>query len=167
MERSRRMKKHKCMCMIFIFSSLRSCSKILLCIVPWQTPCKEHGYTYEWPSGREPRLTKNGKQTSAEPRTSSPWQFQDYHHALPQLHPRHRLRRISLFRWIQEICEVTKGLRETAARSCGELQQGWYSRVAGGLHRELRDRRSTSTRWNFSWLRFGTSHKSGITEAPL
>ena len=25
--------------------------------------CKEHGYTYEWPSGREPRLTQNGKQT--------------------------------------------------------------------------------------------------------
>ena len=45
MERSWRMKKSKCMCMIFIFSSLRSCSKILLCIVPWQTLCKEHGYT--------------------------------------------------------------------------------------------------------------------------
>ena len=25
--------------------------------------CKEHGYTCEWPSSREPRLTKNGKQT--------------------------------------------------------------------------------------------------------
>ena len=25
--------------------------------------CKEHGDTYEWPSGREPRLTKKGKQT--------------------------------------------------------------------------------------------------------
>ena len=25
--------------------------------------CKELGYTYEWPSGREPRLTENGKQT--------------------------------------------------------------------------------------------------------
>ena len=25
--------------------------------------CKEHGYTYEWSSGREPRLTKNGKLT--------------------------------------------------------------------------------------------------------
>ena len=25
--------------------------------------CREHGYTYEWPSGREPRLTKNGNQT--------------------------------------------------------------------------------------------------------
>ena len=45
MERSWRMKKRKCMCMIFIFSSLRSCSRMLLCIVPWQTLCKEHGYT--------------------------------------------------------------------------------------------------------------------------
>ena len=25
--------------------------------------CKEHDYTYEWPSDREPRLTKNGNQT--------------------------------------------------------------------------------------------------------
>ena len=25
--------------------------------------CKEHGNTYEWPSGREPRLNQNGKQT--------------------------------------------------------------------------------------------------------
>ena len=25
--------------------------------------CEEHGYTYEWPSGREQRLSKNGNQT--------------------------------------------------------------------------------------------------------
>ena len=25
--------------------------------------CKEQGYTYEWPSGREPRLTQNEYQT--------------------------------------------------------------------------------------------------------
>ena len=25
--------------------------------------CIEHGHTHEWPSGREPRLTQNGKQT--------------------------------------------------------------------------------------------------------
>ena len=25
--------------------------------------CKEHGFTFEWPSGREPRLAQNVKQT--------------------------------------------------------------------------------------------------------
>ena len=25
--------------------------------------CKDHGYSYEWVSGHEPRLTKNGKST--------------------------------------------------------------------------------------------------------
>ena len=37
--------------------------------------------------------------------------------------------------------------------------------MAGGLHRDPRDRRSTHTRSDFSWLRSGTSNKSGITEA--
>ena len=47
------------MCMIFIFSSLCTCSRTLL-----PEHCKQHGgYTYEWPSGREPRLTQNGNQT--------------------------------------------------------------------------------------------------------
>ena len=32
-------------------------------VLPLGKLCKEHGYTHEWPSGREPRLTKNEKQT--------------------------------------------------------------------------------------------------------
>ena len=63
--------------------------------------CKEHGYTYEWPSGREARQTNNG----------NPLQ----NRVLPQVHPRHRLCKFFLL-WIQQTCEVTKGPRETVAK---------------------------------------------------
>ena len=48
--------------------------------------------------------------TSGELRTASCWWFQDYHQFLPQVRPRHRLRRIYLFLLIQQIREVPKGL---------------------------------------------------------
>ena len=45
-------------------STLCSCLRMLLPYV-WSLGklCKEHGYTCEWPSGCEPRLTQNGNQT--------------------------------------------------------------------------------------------------------
>ena len=46
-----------------LFSSLCSCSRTLLPSCPLGKLWKEHGYTGEWPSGREPRLTKNAIQT--------------------------------------------------------------------------------------------------------
>ena len=85
------------------------------------TLCKGHGYTYERPSGREPRLTQTGSNPSAKLRTSFHWLFQDYHRVPPQLHPRHRLRRIDLFLWTKQIREVTRKLRKKQ-RSCGKLQ---------------------------------------------
>ena len=70
---------------------------------------------------------------SAERRTSFRWQFQDYHRVQPQLHPRHRLRRIHLFLWIQQKYEVTRKLHETVAKELGDtatwkiFRSGWRS----------------------------------------
>ena len=45
---------------LHIFVTAQLLSRILLSLGKL---CKEHGYTNEWPSGREPRLTQNGNQT--------------------------------------------------------------------------------------------------------
>ena len=72
--------------------------------------CKEHGYTYEWPSAREPLLTENGNQTLCRtenfvplvvPGLSSSSTTASSSTSPPQ----------DLFLRIQQICEVTKGLR--------------------------------------------------------
>ena len=52
------MKKRKCMCMIFIFFVAVQLLEDAPASLSLGKLCKEHGYTYEWPSGREPRLTK-------------------------------------------------------------------------------------------------------------
>ena len=48
---------NKCVCMIFKFSSLCSCSRIS-CRIALGKRCKDLGYTYKWPCGREPLMTK-------------------------------------------------------------------------------------------------------------
>ena len=53
------MKKSKFMCVIFIFRHCEDTPPIL----SFGKLCKGHGYTCEWPSGSEPRLTQNGNQT--------------------------------------------------------------------------------------------------------
>ena len=115
------MKKRKFLCMIFVFSSLRSCSRIILPYFSLGKLCKEHGYTCEWPSGREPRLTENGNQTICKTENFVPiGSSQDDHQFLPQLLPRHRLRSIYQFHWNQQIREATMNLRETAAKELRE-----------------------------------------------
>ena len=91
----------KCMCMIVIY---------------------EQGHTYEWPSGREPRLTQNGKQTDCKTENLVPLVVPGPSSSSTTTHPRHRL----------EI--VVKKLLETAAHV---FLNGF------GLHREPRDRRSS------------------------
>ena len=52
------MKKRKCMCNdlhIFVTVQLRQDTPAVLSLGKL---CTEHDYTYEWPSGREPRLTE-------------------------------------------------------------------------------------------------------------
>ena len=102
------------MCIIFIFSSD---TPAVLSLGKLYT---EHDYTHEWPSGSESRLTENGNQTFcrtenfvslAVPRLSS---------VLPQLLPQHHLRRIHLFHWNQQICEVTRNLQSTATQELRE-----------------------------------------------
>ena len=143
------MKKRKCMCMIFIFSSFCSCSRILLPYCPLATFAKSTVTLMSGPAVVSQVWPKMGNRRFAEQRTSSHCQFQEYHQVQPQLHPRHRLRRICLFLWIQQICEVTKGLRGNCGEG-GKLQQRRCSRMAVGLYREPRDRRSTCNRRDFS-----------------
>ena len=78
--------------------------------------CKEHDYTCEWPSDHEPRLTKNGNQTLNRTENFVPSVGPKLSSSSTTAHPRHRLRRICLFLWIQQIREVTKELRETVAK---------------------------------------------------
>ena len=125
------MKKRKCMCMLFIFSSLCSCSRTLLPCCPLASFAKSTVKLLSGPvvaSHVSPK--KTGSKPSAQPRTSFLWYFQGYHRVPPQLHPRHRLRRIYLFHWNQQIREVTKELRETVARKLREtaakvFPNGW------------------------------------------
>ena len=113
MERSRRVKKRKFVYVhdlrIFVTVQFLEDTPAVLSL---GEHCKEHGYTCEWPSGREPRLTNNGKQTFCKTENFVPLVV-----AGLQLPPRHRLRRIHPVPWTQQI-------REGAAGNCGELVAG-------------------------------------------
>ena len=67
MGRSRRLEKRKCMCMVFISSSLCSCSRTLLPCCPLASLAKSTVTLFEWPSGREPRLTNNEREADLLP----------------------------------------------------------------------------------------------------
>ena len=54
------MKKRKCKCMNFLIFVTVQLLEDTPAVLSLGKLCKEHSYTYEWPSGRETRLTKNG-----------------------------------------------------------------------------------------------------------
>ena len=134
------MKKRKCMCMIFTLSSLCSCPKIL------QLHCSLAKLTKSTGTMSGPVVVSNvppkmGIRPS-EPRTSSHWQFQDYHQSAATS---------SSTSPPQDVLRSY----EAAAGNCSEG-------IAGNCNSESRN---ANTCKHFSQLRFGTSSESGIQEA--
>ena len=80
------MKKRKFMYMIFMFSSLCSCSMILLPYCPLASFAKSTVTRTSGPAGREPRLNQNGKQTFCKTENlvlfGSSWAIIEYQHEL-------------------------------------------------------------------------------------
>ena len=166
MVRSRRMNKHRSLCMIFIFPSLCSCSRILLPYCPLANfaentvtlMCGPVVVSHVWP--------KMGIRPSAEPENIVvlvvPWLSSSSTTASSSTVPPQDLS-ISLYPANMRSNEgATANCSERVAGNCRRRR---YSKMAGGLRREPRDRRSTCTRRDFSWLRSGTSCRCGITEA--
>ena len=135
------MKKRKCMCMILILSSLCSCQRILLLHCPLAKLTTSTGTRMSGPvvvSHVPPRI---GIRPS-EPRTSSHWQFQDYHQS--------------------SATSSSTSLPQDVLRSYEGAAGNCFEGIAGNCNWESRN---ANTRKHFSQLRFGTSSESGIQEA--
>ena len=131
MERSRRMKKFKFRCMIFMFSSL--C--ILLPCCPLASSAKSTETLMSGPVVVSHVWPKMGIRPSIEPRTSSHWWVQDYHRGPPQLHPRHRFRSASSH-LISLPQELSVSLEPANKRSIEEATEDCTNKVTGNCKGE-------------------------------
>ena len=130
----------------------------------------EHGFPYEWVSGKEPRLTKQGNifMQDVKFRTCGrSWivefifyiaiaglvKYTDKYIIKSRFGAKWRARNRKL------VAESRKGFRKFEWPSARSF------RMVGAVHRESRRYRNACTRSRFSRLRFGTSYESGILEA--
>ena len=89
-------------------------------IVPWQAFAKNTVTLLSGPVVASRFWPKTGSKPSAKLRTAFPWLLLDNHRVPARAPPRHRIRRINLFHWTQQIRDVTRKLHETATRKLRE-----------------------------------------------
>ena len=132
--------------------------------------CKDHGYTYEWPSGREPRLTKKREAHLLQNRErrsfgSSRIIIEFHHNFILDIASTGNSRSNE---------EATENCSEEVAGNRNEGIPEWpedftekleIAEIPATADISHGGRRIACTRTNFSGLRFGTSQKSGIKEA--
>ena len=148
------MKKRMRLCMIFIFSSLCSCSRTLLPCCSFRTRKWQvlQRARLHWSVAQRSRATSNPKpeanllQNSELRPIGSSRTIIEFHHNFSSTSPPQDLT-ISLDPANTRSHDGSHG--KLLQRSCGKLQHQ-CSRMARGLHREPRDRRNTSSRRNFS-----------------
>ena len=132
------------MCMIFIFSSLCSCSKTLLSYCPLASFAKSTVLRVAQQSRaasdqkREANLLQN--------RELRPLVVVDYHRIPARAHPLHR------------VCNEEQ--------IAGHSSKG-FSRIARGLHREPLDRTNNWSRKKILLAQIGTSYKSGTKKHSI
>ena len=123
--------------------------------------CEERGYSYEWAGGQKPNLTKNDKNKCGTKKS------QDCRQILParaQVRLSRRYRRTRLL----SLVESSNSTRWRHKHSGIGKPVARFTRVVRGVQRKSQRQWSGikgHTRTHFSWLRFGTAHKSGIQDA--
>ena len=138
---------------------------------------EDHGYTYEWASGQKPHLTNQGKKFFSckthkfVPLVVPGWSFNSGTSSSSTSPPQDS-RRTSSIPAPERSDEPAPGnWRDSPKNSKQKQKEGQQSRrgrlfarlsgMVRGDHRKSRSCRSACTRTHFSWLRFGTSCKSG------